>query len=82
MLLMVEKGPSILKISKIVIYEFQYDYLTPKCGEKTKLCYMYTDSFIVYIKAEYIYSGIGKDVERRFDTSYYEIERPLPKGKS
>ena len=56
--------------------------MTPKCGEKTKLCYMYTDSFIVYIKAEYIYSGIGKDVERRFDTSYYEIERPLPKGKS
>ena len=43
---------------------------------------MDTDSFIVYIKTENVYADIAKDVEGRFDTSKYELERPLPKGKN
>ena len=43
-------GLSILELSKILIYEFWYDYVKPKYGKKGKLCYMDTDSFIVYIK--------------------------------
>ena len=42
------------------------------------LCYMDTDSFIVYIKTVDIYSDIIKDVETKFDTSNYELDRPLP----
>ena len=63
------------------MYEFQYDYVQPKYGEKAKLCYMDTDSFIIYIKTEDIYSDIAKDIEKRFDTSSYKLDRPLPKGK-
>ena len=48
-------GLSILEISKTVIYEFWYDYVKLKYGEKAKLCYMDTDSFIVYIKTDDIY---------------------------
>ena len=40
------------------------------------------DSFIVYIKTENIYVDIKKDVETRFDTSSYELDRPLPKGEN
>ena len=40
------------------------------------------DSFTVYMKTEGIYSDIAKDVETRFDTSNYELNRPLPKGKN
>ena len=43
-------GLSVLELSKILMYEFWYDYVKPKYDEKTKLCYMDTDSFIVYIK--------------------------------
>ena len=45
-------GLSILEISKIVMYEFWYDHMKQKCRKKkTKLCYMDTDNFIVYIEA-------------------------------
>ena len=54
----------------------------PKYGEKAKLCYMNTDSFIVYIKKDDIYKDIVEDVETRFHTSNYELDRPLPKGKN
>ena len=43
-------GISILKLSKLLMYEFWYNYVKPKYGEKAKLCYMDADSFIVYIK--------------------------------
>ena len=74
-------APTILKISKIIIYEFWYDFVKPKYREKTKLCYLDTNSFIVYIKTENIYVGITQYVETRFDTSNYELERPLSKEK-
>ena len=37
--------------------------------------------FILYIKTNDIYKDIAEDVETRFDTSSYELDRPLPKGK-
>ena len=61
-------GLSILELSKILMYEFWYDYVKPKYGEKAKLCYMDTDSFIVYIKTDDIYKDIAEDVETRLDT--------------
>ena len=42
-------GLSILEPSKAVIYEFWYDCVKPKYGEKAKLSYMDTDSFFVYM---------------------------------
>ena len=64
-------GLSILELSKILTYEFWYDYVKPKYGEKVKLCYMDTDSFIqtVYIKTDDIYKDIADNNETRFDTS-------------
>ena len=74
-------GHSILESSKILMHEFWYDYVKSKYGEKAKLRYMGTDSFIVYIKIDYIYEDIA-DVETRFDSSHYgSIYRPLPKEK-
>ena len=63
------------------MYEFWYDYVKLKYGKKAKLCYMDTHSFTVYIKTDDIYRDIVEDVETRFDTSNYELNRPLLKGK-
>ena len=56
--------------------------MKPKYGEKVKLCYVDTDSFTVYIKTDHIYKDVAEDVETRFDTSNYELDRPLSKGKN
>ena len=50
--------------------------------EKEQLCYMDTDSLIVFIKMDDIYKDIAEDYETRFDTSNYELDRLLPKGKN
>ena len=75
-------GLSILEISKILMYEFWYDYMKAKYGDNVKVCYMDTDSFIMHIKTEDFYKDIADDVEKRFDTSNYEVDRPLPTGKN
>ena len=75
-------GLSILDISKILMYEFWYDYMKPKCGNDVKLYYMDMDSFIISIKTKDFYKDIANDVEKRFDTSNYEVKRPLPTGKN
>ena len=75
-------GLSILEISKLLMYQFWYDYMKPKYGDNVKLCYMDADNFIMNIKTEDFYKDIANDVEKRFDTSNYECDRPLPTGKN
>ena len=45
-------GMSILDIRKTLMYEFWYDYIKPKYQDRAKLCYMDTDSFVIYIKTQ------------------------------
>ena len=47
-----------------------------------KLCCMDTYSFIVHVKTHYIYQDIREDPETGFDTSNFEIDGPVPKGKN
>ena len=74
-------GLSILEISKLLMYEFWYEYMKPKYGDNLKLCYMDTDSFIMNIKTEDFYKDVANDVEKGFDTSN-EVDRPLSTGKN
>ena len=64
------------------MYKFWYEYIKPKYADDVKLCYTDTDSFIVHIKTEDFYKDIANDVEKRFGTSNYEVDRPLPKEKN
>ena len=76
----------ILQISKTLMYGSWYDHAKPKYQQNAKLCYMDTNSFIINLKTEDFYKNIADDVEKRFDTSKYEVEcnyivRSLLKGK-
>ena len=75
-------GQVILDLSKILMYEFWYDYLKPKYGKNIKLCYMDTDSFAMRIKTDDFDKDVSNDIDKWFDTSNYDknIDRPLQKG--
>ena len=75
-------GQAILDLSKTVLYEFHYSYMLPKYRENLKLCYMDTDSLIYVIETEDFYADIADNVTERFNTSNYDVERPLPMGKN
>ena len=48
--------------------------------KKKQKCYTDTGS-VVYTKAGDICKYFSKDIEERFDTSKYELDKPLAKGK-
>ena len=77
-------GQVILDLSKTIMYQFHYDYMIPKYGDRLKLCYTDTDSLIYNIKTEDFYVNIADDIETRFDTSVYPNDgsRPLPVVKN
>ena len=76
-------GQAILDLSKIMMYEFHYDYMKHKFSDdKLKSCCMDTDSLVYSVKTEDFYRDIAEDVETRFDTSGYVPDRPLPIGKN
>ena len=74
-------GLSRLQLCKLLICKFWYDYVKPKYDEKAILCYIDTNSFIVYIKTDSIYKDIAENVETRFYNSNYELDRLCPKRK-
>ena len=43
---------------------------------------MDTDSFFVYVKTDDIYKDIAEDVQTKFDTSHFQIDRLSPKEKN
>ena len=56
--------------------------MKPKDGDRIRLCYLDTGSFIMHIKTKDFYEDIADDVEKKYDTSNYTVERPLPMSKN
>ncbi|XP_025267369.1 uncharacterized protein LOC112638942 [Camponotus floridanus] len=71
----IDVGMSILDISKIHLYAFHYEYMSPLYGDKCKILYTDTDSFIYSIECEDAYERMKRDIVR-FDTSDYAIDNP------
>ena len=67
-------GMSVLDISKTLMYEFHYEYIRPKYGDKAELLFTDTDSLMYVIETEDFYVDISPDVQCKFDTSNYPKE--------
>ena len=69
-------GMCILDLSKTLMFDFHYKYIKPKYGNKAKLLFTDTDSFLYEIETEDFYKDIAGDVQDRFDTSNYPEGHP------
>ena len=69
-------GMCILDVSKVLMYDFHYNYIKPKYNERALLLMTDTDSLCYEIETEDFYKDIAGDVESKFDTSAYPKEHP------
>ena len=75
-------GMCISDLSKTIMYDFHYNYIKSKYGDKAKLLFSDTDSLMYEIETEDFYKDISGDVKDRFDTSDYPENHPsgIPTG--
>ena len=65
-------GQALLDFSKMVMYEFHYNYMKRKyAGEMLTLRYMDTNSLIYDIETDDFYQDIADDVDSKSNTSGY-----------
>ena len=67
---------SALDLSRSLMYDFHYNYIKTKYGNKAKLLFTNTDSLAYEMKTKDFYKDINPDTEKRFDTSDYPTNHP------
>ena len=69
-------GQAILDLSKTLMFDFHYNFIRKKYGNKAELLFTDADSLMYLIQTDDFYHDITKDIKRNFDTSDYEVNHP------
>ena len=69
-------GQAILDLSKTLMFDFHYNYIRKKYGNKAELLMTDTDSLMYLIQTDDVYSDIKNDVKKKFDTSNFPDIHP------
>jgi len=69
-------GFTILEMAKLQMYRFYYEVLLPKYGEKMRLLFTDTDSFILLVETLDLHADMAGMMEW-FDTSNFPTDHPL-----
>ena len=69
-------GQAIVDLSKTLMFDFHYNYIREKLGDRAELLFTDTDSLMHLIQKEDFYQDINKDIKRKFDTSDYQEKHP------
>ncbi|KAF0146745.1 MAG: hypothetical protein FD187_3218 [bacterium] len=70
-----EVGFTVLELSKLLMYQFHYDHIKAKYGEKARLLFTDTDSLMYHIEANDVYADMRANKEK-FDFSGYPPAHP------
>ena len=69
-------GQAILDLSKTLMFDFHYNYIKKKYGQKAELLMTDTDSLMYLIQTDDVYDDIKHDVKKKFDTSNFPDNHP------
>ena len=59
------------------MYDFCYDYWKPRCSEKVSCVLWIQTGLLLKVRTDDIYKDIADDVEKIFDFSNYDVDRPM-----
>ena len=69
-------GQAILDLSKTLMFDFHYNYIRKKYGNKAELLFTDTDSLVYLIQTDDFYVDIKKDINKMFNTSNFPKNHP------
>jgi len=75
-------GCTILEYAKLIMYQFYYDCLLPKFGDRLRLCFIDMDSLICRIESENLDGELRDIADEWLDTSNFDREQPLYSTKN
>lgn len=69
-------GMCIFELSKTLMFEFHYECIKLKYGDKARLFMTDNGSLVYEIETDYVCADTKDDVESRFDMSEYPKDHP------